>query len=361
MKVAIGYEVVEGPWGGGNAFVKAMTSWLQAQGHQVVSDLHDNDIDIIMIIDPRSHLPGYTYSAFEVMRYQTKINPEVVVIHRINECDERKNTKWMNFWLRAGNYVSDHTLFIADWLRDLKVWFPDDGRPSDTVFNGGDTTLFYPRSNSTKELGAPFRFVTHHWGGNWMKGFDVYQKIDQMLDQPEWRKRIDFTYIGNLPDGFEFKNVNVRAPLSGSSLGEALSQYDGYITASICEPGGMHHVEAGLSGLPLLYRNSGALPEYCLGFGQIFEGVEDFEEALTSYLKNWEKHKASMDTYPWTLERMCQGYVEVIEGLYKKRQEIRTNRRLFRQPLSLLSVVGLHLFAKIYAFRGMRQNKNQAV
>jgi hypothetical protein len=351
VKVSIGYEVVDGPWGGGNAFVKAMTSWLRERGHQVVNNLQDNDIDIIMIIDPRSHLPGYTYSAFEVMRYQTKINPKVVVVHRINECDERKNTKWMNFWLRAANYVSDHTLFIADWLRDLKIWHPNDGRPSDTVFNGGDTTVFYPRSNSKRQFGSPFRLVTHHWGGNWMKGFDVYQKIDQMLDDPEWRNRIDFTYIGNLPHRFEFKNVQVRPPLSGNGLGEALCEYDGYITASICEPGGMHHVEAGLSGLPLLYRNSGALPEYCRGYGQIFNGVDDFEVALTNYLENWEQYKAAMNAYPWTLDRMCKGYMEVIERLYSQREQIARKRKQFRNPLYLLPVVFLHVFARMYDFR----------
>lgn len=354
MKVAIGYEVVDGPWGGGNAFVKAMSSWLQERGHQVVSNLRDDDIDIIMLIDPRSHLPGYTYSALEVLRYQLKINPRVVVVHRINECDERKNTKWMNFWLRSGNYVADHTLFIANWLRDLKVWFPRDGRPSDTVFNGGDPKIFYPRDSSNAKPSSPFKFVTHHWGGNWMKGFDVYQKIDQMLDDTEWCDRIDFTYIGNLPDGFEFKNVKVLEPLSGRSLGEALSQYDGYITASICEPGGMHHVEAGLSGLPILYRNSGALPEYCQGFGQIFDGVEDFEAALRSYLTNWDKHKASMNDYPWTLQRMCQGYFDVIEKLYKNRKKIASQRRIYRKPTVLLAVIGLHIFAKIYAIRYKR-------
>ena len=23
------------------------------------------------------------------------------------------------------------------------------------------------------------KIVTHHWSGNWMKGFDIYEKLDQ--------------------------------------------------------------------------------------------------------------------------------------------------------------------------------------
>jgi hypothetical protein len=40
-----------------------------------------------------------------------------------------------------------------------------------------------------------------------MKGFDVYNKIDQMLSDPAWKGKIEFTYIGNLPKGYQFKNA----------------------------------------------------------------------------------------------------------------------------------------------------------
>ena len=39
-----------------------------------------------------------------------------------------------------------------------------------------------------------------------MKGFDVYQKIDNLLTQFKIGNIFEFTYIGNLPEGFSFKN-----------------------------------------------------------------------------------------------------------------------------------------------------------
>ena len=38
------------------------------------------------------------------------------------------------------------------------------------------------------------------------------------------------------------------------------SKHDLYISASINEPAGMHHIEGLLCGLPIIYRDNGALP-----------------------------------------------------------------------------------------------------
>jgi len=54
MKVSIGSKIVEGPWGGGNLFVKNMTEFLIDNGHQVIYDLSEPDIDLILLTDPRS-------------------------------------------------------------------------------------------------------------------------------------------------------------------------------------------------------------------------------------------------------------------------------------------------------------------
>ena len=34
----------------------------------------------------------------------------------------------------------------------------------------------------------------------------------------------------------------------------------------------MHHIEGALCGLPILFRNSGSLPEYCKKYGVSFDG-----------------------------------------------------------------------------------------
>ena len=52
----------------------------------------------------------------------------------------------------------------------------------------------------------------HHWSNNLMKGFDVYKHVDKLLEKKKWKGNFKFTYIGNLPKDFSFKNVNHVKP-----------------------------------------------------------------------------------------------------------------------------------------------------
>ena len=53
MKISIGTNIKDGPWGGGNLFAINLKNYLENKGHEVVHSLKDNDIDIILITEPR--------------------------------------------------------------------------------------------------------------------------------------------------------------------------------------------------------------------------------------------------------------------------------------------------------------------
>lgn len=332
MKVALGHQVHDGPWGGGNQFARALADALTAAGHQVVFDLKDGDIDIILVTDPRFRNPVACFTHGHAFRYLLLKNRRAIVVHRINECDERKNTHGMNWRLRLANYCADHTVFIASWLKDLAVWHAGDGRSHSVILNGGDRTVFNDAGHTDWDGSEPLKLVTHHWGGNWLKGFDVYQALDRMLADPAWHDRIEFTYIGNVPDGFTFENATHLQPLSGHALADQLRRHHVYITGSVNEPGGMHHIEGALCGLPLLYRNSGALPEYGRGFGLMFEDA-DFVPALEAMMNRYGEFRAALKTYPYTAERMCGQYIGLFEELLARRDDIIARRRLLRAPV----------------------------
>ena len=99
--------------------------------------------------------------------------------------------------------------------------------------------------------------VTHHWGNNWNKGFDTYTLLDEMVGKEINGKKINFTYIGNMPDNYRFKNSKHIKPLSGANLANELKKNHIYVTGSLNEPSGNHHIEAAQCGLPLLYIRSG--------------------------------------------------------------------------------------------------------
>ena len=93
-------------------------------------------------------------------------------------------------------------------------------------------------------------------------------------------------YNGNVPKNFQFKNTKLIEPLSGHRLASEIKKNNIYITASINEPSGNHHIEGALCGLPVLYLNSGGIPEYCEEYGVMFE-ENNFEQQLNEIIDNY--------------------------------------------------------------------------
>jgi hypothetical protein len=335
MKLAIGYRIQQGPWGGGNRFAQSLSHALISAGHSVVFDLQDPDIDLILLTDPRPRSPSVSFSAGAILVYLTFKNSTALVIHRINECDERKGTKFMNAALVRANWCADFTVFVGSWLTDLPVWKKHLRTPYSVILNGADSSVFNTEGFQPWHGSGPLRLVTHHWGGNWMKGFDIYQHIDRMLAEPTWKERLEFTYIGNLPAGFRFQNARHIAPLNGIALAAEIKRHHAYITASINEPGGNHQNEAGACGLPLLYRRSGCLPEYCAGFGISFD-ENDFESALAEMFGTYANLIPAMENWPHLSPRTCAEYIQLFESLVQQRKTILSKRHLWRNPWLML-------------------------
>ena len=44
MKISIGTNIKEGPWGGGNLFAINLKKYLEDKGHVVTNDLKDKDM-----------------------------------------------------------------------------------------------------------------------------------------------------------------------------------------------------------------------------------------------------------------------------------------------------------------------------
>src|SRR5262249_50547021 len=155
--------------------------------------------------------------------------------------------------------------------------------------------------------------------------------------EPAWRDRIALTYVGNLPRGFSFTRARYVPALDGDALAAELRSHHAYVTASVNEPGGNHQNEGALSGLPLLYRDSGCLPEYCAGFGVPFSGPADLEQALHRLMADYPGLVAAMPRYPWTAERMTREWIALFEALLEERPKLVPRRRIWRDPWTVLA------------------------
>ena len=161
----------------------------------------------------------------------------------------------------------DYTIFVSSWLKNLYKDQGMDVRHSKVILSGSDNNFFNRNLYSKWDRNEKIKLVTHHWSNNWMKGFKTYLAIDKILDKDEWNKKIEFTYIGNTPKDLSFKNTTVIKPLGEKELANELKKHNLYITGSLNEPSGNHHIEAAQCGLPILYINSGGVTEYCKDYG----------------------------------------------------------------------------------------------
>ena len=110
MKISIGTKIKKGPWGGGNLFAINLTNYLENNNHEVVYNLEDDDVDLILLTEPRRTSESSSFTHIDILKYRQFVKSDVVVVHRINECDERKKTNFVNQYLIEANKSADATV-----------------------------------------------------------------------------------------------------------------------------------------------------------------------------------------------------------------------------------------------------------
>jgi glycosyltransferase involved in cell wall biosynthesis len=270
-------------------------------------------VDVIVLIDPRDDLENKAFGCAEIAAYK-RANPHVKILHRINECDQRKATTFMDGLLAEANELADYTVFISKWLRDYHGhrWF-NTAKPHRCIYNGADPKFFHPIGNRPFHRGDCLRLMTHHWSNNPMKGFDIYERVDDLIATGRL-KDVEFWVVGQWPANIHWKRAKTCPPKAGGELAALLRSCHVYLTASRWEPCGMHHVEGAQCGLPLLYHeDGGGIVEAGLRYGigyrdDIVEAIEKVRDAYPVLRDHLLEDMPSGD-------RMCMTYLSVIQHL----------------------------------------------
>ena len=314
--VAINMRPTSGPWGGSSTFVSQLRAFLEARGYRVTYRLNP-EVDAIILIDPREDLQFKAFGMREIIAFKEQ-HPRVRVIHRVNECDQRKGTSFMDPLLAEASVHADFTVFIAEWLRNYHAarWF-DTARPHAVIYNGAASDTFHPIGQQPWRPGEPLRIVTHHWSDNPLKGFDIYEEVDHLMADGKL-DGFEFWVIGRWPARIQWKKARTFQPLAGRALAERLRECHLYLTATRWEPCGMHHVEGAQCGLPLLsHEDGGGVVEAGLKYGIGFR--EDVAGALKMARDNYPELRERVLTRIPSGDRMVLAYAEIIQQLLANR------------------------------------------
>ena len=309
--VAINLPPRGASWGGANQWTSQLSRWLRYNGWRVRYDLRKRPDAIVMT---HTGLSQGTSFGFEEVARLKKQYPETPCIQRINDNDLRKESTAMNDFLARSNEVADHTVFVSEWLRDhhAERWF-DRSKAHSVITPGADARFFHPLGANTYNVSKPLRLVTHHWSDNWNKGFDIYQKIDEVIAKQNL-KNFELWVIGRWPQEIQWKTARTFGPASGNELASLLRQCHGYVSASRYEPGAMHVAEGLQCGLPLLYhRDSGGTVEQGLRYG--LEIQDDLETTLNDFAQQLLKLRSQLLANPPSGDKMAMEYQQLLQRM----------------------------------------------
>ena len=176
MKVFFNLKPPNGSYGGGSFFVKDLEEFFITKNIKITYEL-ENDIDFIIMIDPRKgkcKINGIN----EILNYKKNINNNVKIIYPVNECDIKRE-KSINIEPKIIYAIKnvDIPLFISNWLFNYynTKYFKNNLKKL-VINNACNKKYFYPVENK-KINNNKIKLVTHHWSDDFLKGFEIFQKL----------------------------------------------------------------------------------------------------------------------------------------------------------------------------------------
>lgn len=315
------FKPTGGNFGGGAFFVTNMIDYLKKRNHKITFEL-EKGIDIIFITDPRKDKKGKNkkYSVDDFIKYK-KNNPNVKIIHRINECEsKREKTIGIDNLIIKTMKIADRIIFITNWLQEYYIEkYKISTTNCSVIINGCNQNFFFPEQHRNFKIinqDTKVKLITHHWSSNYLKGFEIYNKIDEYLEKHS--NEFALTFVGNYNQNYTPRNINLLPPSCDMELANILRNHDIYLTASQNEPCGMHQLEGMSCGMPILYREgSGGIKETCGNAGLEFSDFNDFLEKLQLIKNEYSLFKNNINYELLSSNRCCKHFYKIIKSLYK--------------------------------------------
>jgi len=277
IQIYFHYKFVEGPWGGGNQFLKAL------RGEFVRNGVCSNNIKNADAVIFNSH---QDISKILSIKRQHRNH---MFIHRLDgpmsyRGDSGRRLDRLIFYIN--HLIADGTVFQSEWSRKASIVAGYTRQSFEKViYNAPDPQIFFPGDrNSRQSLEGKIRLIATSWSGAMDKGAEIYNYLDNNLDFG----RYDMTFVGNSP--IEFRNIVSVAPVSSEKLADILRQHDIFVSASQYEACSNSLLEASHCGLEVIARNSSSNPELVNTVDNLFDDRNDILDTIEFVAKSQDKN-----------------------------------------------------------------------
>ncbi len=275
MKIHILYKINQGPYGGGNQFLKALRDYF------INKNVYTENAEYADAILFNSH-----HNFKELIKFK-KGYPEKVFIHRIDGPVTliRKNDKHTDKLIyQINNIIADASIFQSHWSQRKNYELGIKKKKFETVItNAPNPEIFNQSGKLPFNKNRKTKLIATSWSHNLIKGFETYKWLDENLDF----SKFEMTFCGNSP--FKFKNIKHIKALPSKELAKVLKIHDIYITASQKDPCSNSLIEALNCGLPAVALNDGGHPEIIKNAGLIFTKKEEIPEFLDKIKTDYDQ------------------------------------------------------------------------
>ncbi len=302
-RIHVLHKFIEGPWGGGNQFLKALRRYFAEAG------LYTESMEDAEVILFNSYPFGNEHS-FDLalkLKKQGKI-----LIHRLDGplyYIRGRDRVVDEVIFQFNSALSDGTVFQSKWSRDKNYELGMQKAPYETVIMNAPDPNIFNREGKRPFNDKKIRLIATSWSKNMAKGFDIYQYLDKHLDF----NRYEMTFLGNSP--VEFENIIRKMPVPSVELAKILREHDIYIAASKNDPCSNSLIEALHCGLPAVARNEGGHPEIVGKAGTFFENETGVIDAIENVVQNYQHYRLRIDLP--TLDKVGQKYYKFASNIYE--------------------------------------------
>ncbi|MBN1392858.1 MAG: glycosyltransferase family 4 protein [Sedimentisphaerales bacterium] len=305
MRIHILFEFKEGPWGGGNQFLKSLKQYLQS------ADAYEDDAqkaDVILF-------NSYQYiddTAKVKLKYRDKL-----FVHRIDGPIRlyNKESDRRDFVTNAANHlIAEATIFQSGWSRDENHRLGLKKNKFEAVItNAPDPQIFNRKGKEAFSANRKMKLIAASWSPNWNKGFGVYQWLDEHLDFDKY----EMVFVGNSP--ITFKNIINKPPLNSVELACELKKNDVFVFASPMEACSNSLLEALHCGLPVVAANSSSNPELVTKAGEVFDRPEEIPQLLDKITKRYADYQVAINMP--SANKVGKQYYDFISHVHQQVQD----------------------------------------
>jgi glycosyltransferase involved in cell wall biosynthesis len=348
MKIHIHYKFTDGPYGGGNQFLKALRSELLKRG-AYASDIDGADICLF------NGSPFDSYSHIEKMHDVFIRNPYILYIIRVDgpTVSARGSGLFYDKLIKKiNNIYCDGIVFQSAWSRKQNQRITGIASVNEAVIlNAADPDIFNPIGKEKFDANRKIRLIATSWSNNERKGFPVYEYLDNNMN---WSKYA-MMFVGNCP--MRYHNIKCLQPISSTALADILRQNDIYLTASRNDACPNSLLEAMACGLPAIAFNHGGHPEMIGQGGVLYDSKEELPDKINSIVGKYDQFQNNIPDH--SIMNVAEKYIQfgnIILGCCERSKAARQEKqlRVRKEYLKLRHACQIFYFYKRLKNRGMR-------